>query len=224
MKNRKPLAIGALVLGGCIATLAVIAVGWWLASPLFIDQTVDEDFPFELPAASEINDMPAEEAEQVVMDAMKTVDEAFVESLSADQATELEDTLMEVASKMPDHEMEDEMPAASAEWVLAAKGIFAGADSFHQGSGTASIFTQGDQSVLRFEDFNVTNGPDLHVLLVENTSGGDMGEYVDLGSLKGNMGNQNYDIPPDVDLSQYSGVMIYCVPFHVEFATAPFDN
>ncbi len=45
-------------------------------------------------------------------------------------------------------------------------------------------------------------------------------DYVDLGSLKGNMGNQNYEIPTDLDLSDYQGVVIYCMPFHVVFATA----
>ena len=81
-------------------------------------------------------------------------------------------------------------------------------------------FQQGDTRILRLEDFMVTNGPDLHVLLVENVEG-DMGNYIDLGSLKGNIGAQNYEIPADVDLSQFSGVMIYCQPFHVVFSTAP---
>jgi hypothetical protein len=49
----------------------------------------------------------------------------------------------------------------------------------------------------------------------------DIGEdYIDLGSLKGNIGSQNYDIPDNVDLSEYESVVIYCVPFHVVFATA----
>ena len=51
--------------------------------------------------------------------------------------------------------------------------------------------------VLRFEDFSATNGPDLHVLLAENpapTSSSELGNYLDLGSLKGNIGSQNYEI------------------------------
>jgi hypothetical protein len=76
---------------------------------------------------------------------------------------------------------------------------------------------------LRFEDFSVTNGPDLHVLLAVDpapASREDLGDYVDLGSLKGNLGSQNYEIPPGTDLSQFKSVVIYCVPFHVVFATA----
>ena len=45
-------------------------------------------------------------------------------------------------------------------------------------------------------------------------------DYVHLGALKGNIGNQNYEIPAEVDLSEYKSVVIYCVPFHVVFATA----
>jgi hypothetical protein len=55
------------------------------------------------------------------------------------------------------------------------------------------------------------------------TGSADLGEYIDLGSLKGNMGNQNYDIPSGTDLSQYNSVVIYCKPFHVVFATAPLN-
>ena len=109
--------------------------------------------------------------------------------------------------------------------MIVAQGEFVDADSAHQGSGTATIFQQGDSRILRFENFESTNGPDLHVLLVENIAGTrseELGNYIDLGQLKGNIGSQNYDIPADVDLSQYSGVMIYCMPFHVVFSTAAF--
>jgi hypothetical protein len=78
--------------------------------------------------------------------------------------------------------------------------------------------------VLRLEEFDVTNGPDLHVILSKNpapTNRVEVGnEYVDLGQLKGNQGNQNYVIPDYIDLLQYQSVVIYCVPFHVVFAIA----
>ena len=48
----------------------------------------------------------------------------------------------------------------------------------------------------------------------------ELGDYIDLGSLKGNIGNQNYEIPAGTDLSQYQSIVIYCQPFHVVFATA----
>jgi hypothetical protein len=92
------------------------------------------------------------------------------------------------------------------------------------GSGDARIYALADGNlILRLENFSVTNGPDLHVLLAENPSPQDsdsLGVYLDLGSLKGNLGNQNYDIPAGTDINQFKSVVIYCLPFHVVFSTA----
>ena len=115
---------------------------------------------------------------------------------------------------------EDDAMGAT-EPVLVLQGSFEGADDFHQGSGMAAIYQLADGShVLRFDDFRVTNGPDLHVLLTTSPDGQMGDDYVDLGSLKGNIGSQNYEIPGDVDVSRYQSVIIYCVPFHVLFASA----
>ena len=151
-------------------------------------------------------------------------DEAVLASLSPDQIAQVEADVNEAAAVvMMDKEVEDDMMDAVDEWVVVGEGQFVDADSFHLGEGSATIYQQGDQSVLRFEDFSVTNGPDLHVLLATNgapTNRSDLGEYIDLGPLKGNLGNQNYEIPADVDLSQYNSVVIYCMPFHVVFSVA----
>jgi hypothetical protein len=112
----------------------------------------------------------------------------------------------------------DDMPEESGPTALAS-GEFEGADDFHQGSGTATIYELEDRSqVLRLEDFEVTNGPDLHVFLIPED--GSMDGAVDLGSLKGNIGDQNYEIPGEVDVSGFGSVSIYCVPFSVNFASA----
>ncbi len=211
-----------LVIGIVIAALIAVPIIWWLASPLFVNQTVNEEFPFDVPTTEQIEAMSPEEAEDT---ANALAAQAAAGELDADDMAAAEASIAVLAEKMPDQAMDDEMPEAASEWVTLAAGSFEDADSFHQGSGTATILGQGDQRVLRFEDFDVTNGPDLHVLLVENIDGAnhdEIGVYVDLGALKGNMGNQNYEIPADVDLSQYAGVMIYCMPFHVVFATAAF--
>ena len=104
-------------------------------------------------------------------------------------------------------------------------GSFTEIDAVHKAEGTATIYDSGDgERILRLENFRSTNGPELHVLLTENTEArtfGDVGDnYVDLGRLKGNVGNQNYTIPEDVNLDDYGTVVIYCVPFHVVFSTA----
>ncbi len=217
MKNKN-----TLIIGGIVAAVILIPIVWWLASPLWRTDEVNEDFPFDLPTVSEAEAMPADELEAKLVEVMEKADE-MSDEMTDEEMADLSDQMQEVAAVMPDKEMEEEMPEAAAnEWIQVAMGSFVDADPFHQGSGSATIFQQGDSRILRLEDFMVTNGPDLHVLLVENTEG-DMGNYVDLGSLKGNVGSQNYEIPDDVDLSQFSGIMIYCQPFHVNFSTASFN-
>ncbi|MCB9452025.1 MAG: DM13 domain-containing protein [Anaerolineaceae bacterium] len=109
--------------------------------------------------------------------------------------------------------------------VVVASGSFITIDVIHGAEGTATVYQLPDDSrVLRFEDFRVTNGPDLHVILTKNPDPRDAAavgtDYIDLGKLKGNVGSQNYDIPAGIDLNEYQAVVIYCVPFHVVFSTA----
>ena len=107
-----------------------------------------------------------------------------------------------------------------------ATGTFSDADAAHKGTGTATIYRDGSgQHILRLTDFEVTNGPDLEVWLVAKpdiTASADVteSEWVALGQLKGNIGDQNYDIPADVDLSKYNSVVIWCEQFSVLFSPA----
>jgi hypothetical protein len=97
----------------------------------------------------------------------------------------------------------------------------------HEASGSASVYQLADgRKVLRLEDFRTDNGPDLRVYLVEGDDAGDdsaikTGRIVDLGALKGNAGNQNYELPADVDLDRFRSVSIWCKRFSVNFAAAP---
>jgi hypothetical protein len=106
-----------------------------------------------------------------------------------------------------------------------AKGEFHKADK--AGSGTATIYQLADgKRVLRLTDFSVDNGPDLHVRLIaaddaKDTASVAKTDHVELGKLKGNKGNQNYDLPENVDLSKYKVVSIWCNRFSVNFAAAP---
>ena len=197
-------ALKALVVVGAIVAGAA---AWWLGSPLVLDNAVDEAFPMAALA--------------VVPDDM-TIEEVEAEMVAA----------AETRVVMPDEEMPGGgEPAGASETTMAVapaailSGQFRGADEFHQGSGTATIYQLEDgSSVLRFEDFDVTNGPDLHVLLVPHpdpSARDDITGYIDLGSLKGNIGNQNYPIPADIeDVAAFGSVVIYCEPFHVLFASA----
>jgi hypothetical protein len=92
----------------------------------------------------------------------------------------------------------------------------------HGGSGRAAIVELEDGTrVLTFDDLDTDNGPDLRVYLVAGeVTGGSVGDFVDLGGLKGNRGDQQYEIPPDVDVSRYATVAIWCRAFGVGFARA----
>jgi Electron transfer DM13 len=97
----------------------------------------------------------------------------------------------------------------------------------HETSGTAKVYPLPDGgNVLRLEDLHTSNGPDLHVYLVEGADASNdaiikAGRFVDLGSLKGNIGNQNYELPSGLDLDRYRSVSIWCKRFGVNFAAAP---
>jgi len=96
-------------------------------------------------------------------------------------------------------------------------GTFVDGDWIHKTQGTARIITLDDgSSVLRLEDFKTTNGPDVYVYLATDDKAT---EFVDLGRLKANNGNQNYELP-DVDLSKYDKVLIWCKAFSILFGTA----
>jgi hypothetical protein len=116
--------------------------------------------------------------------------------------------------------------AAPADTVTTvAKGVFH--SNAHETRGTATIhrFTDG-RVVLRLSDFMTSNGPDVRVYLVaasdvvDNKTPKEAG-FVDLGSLKGNIGDQNYEISASVDLSRYRAVSIWCKRFSVNFGAAP---
>ncbi len=214
--------------GGAVVVIVGAIVGWWLISPLFIDSVVDEAFPFEMPSDSEMADMTSEEMSQMQSEFDEAMpSEATLENLSVEDRQAVQDKVMTVAAKMPDDPMDEPMPAQT-EPVAILTGDFMDADSFHQGSGAAKVFRlPDDRTVLRFENFMVTNGPALSVLLSPNpspASSGDLGDYVDLGPLKGNIGNQNYEISPSTNLDDFKSVVIYCVPFHVVFATATLEQ
>ncbi len=119
---------------------------------------------------------------------------------------------------------------AQAGPVKLKEGNFRDADSFHKGSGQATIYRGPDGTLLlRLENFNVTNGPELHVILSPHPNPQSQSDlkapgYVDLGKLKGNRGNQNYTIPNDVDVGAQGSVVIYCSPFHVIFSVATLQD
>ena len=190
---RKTVAAAVLVVG-----LLGAAISGWLVAPLLYDKTVIEEFPQIAVSV----DVPAD---------MKPSDVAMV---------------MEVMARV-NSEMVEAMPEAMRTAQKVSAGSFRDADSFHKGSGQATIYElENGERVLRLENLRVTNGPALVVLLSAHPdprSGSELKDdgHVELGKLKGNIGNQNYEVPADVDVSLYRSVVIYCKPFHVIFSVAP---
>ena len=125
----------------------------------------------------------------------------------------------------------EQFPTASAVNNATTK---VAAGQFHNGAhetkGTATIFQLADgKKSLRLTDFQTSNGPDVHVYLVAAEDAKDnetvtRAGFIELGSLKGNIGDQNYELPPNTDLSKYRAVTIWCKRFSVNFGTAPLMN
>jgi hypothetical protein len=96
----------------------------------------------------------------------------------------------------------------------------------HPTAGTATIYRMGDGSrVLRFTNFTTSNGPDVHVYMVASDDAKDIATvqragFIDLGVIKGNVGDQNYTLGGDLDLAKYRAVSIWCKRFSVNFGAA----
>ena len=119
-------------------------------------------------------------------------------------------------------------PAAAAGAMLVSEGDFVDGDPGHNGRGRARLIRGPDGAyTLRFENFSVTNGPDLFVILSTDPSGSrgsaTASDAVDLGRLKATDGNINYAVPPGADVSHHRSVIIYCRAFKVVFAVATLE-
>lgn len=102
----------------------------------------------------------------------------------------------------------------------------------HNTSGRATVYKEADgHLVLRLTNFKTSNGPDVHVVLIAAKDAADDANFlkssterVELGSLKGNEGDQNYNIPAGTDLSKFQTVSIYCERFNANFGAAPLEK
>jgi hypothetical protein len=115
--------------------------------------------------------------------------------------------------------------AAATETKTVASGSFHSVA--HETKGMAAIYQLPDgKKTLRLSDFQTSNGPDVQVYLVAAPDATDddtvkRAGFLPVGALKGNLGDQNYELPADVDLNKYRSVTIWCRRFGVNFGTAP---
>ena len=183
-------------------------VNWWLISPYFVDDTVDEAFSTsisqQLDAADGTPVSPTEPADTPppASDTPPTTDP---ESVPEDSSP-----------------TEEEPPPPPSGPVLIGAGQFVGLAG-HSGTGDAGLFQNPDGSLLlRFENFDIQNGPDLEVYLVPGADQTSLSEgSIHLGALKGNVGDQNYELPPGTELppGEYTA-LVWCEAFSVEFVGA----
>lgn len=191
LRNHPYRATGAIVV--VLSGLAWVAFGYFGVHTLVVDDVVSEAAPvFDAPVAAAAPVTPA-----------APVTAAPTEPAAAPDVPAAPPTTV----------------APVPEVVVAYAGDFVDS-AVHATRGRATVLGNGTgQRFLRFEDFVTDNGPDLNVYLV-NSSTGDVSDVVDLGDLRGNVGDQNYEIPVDVDLEVYDRVVIWCVRFGVEFGSA----
>ena len=187
--------------------LAFLAFGVFGIHTAFFDDEVDEAIPV-FDSGAGVSGLPSDDVSDEVIDDMNEfmADNETPAELAADEA-------------MP------AMAVAEPEIVTLVEGTFV--DRSHPGEGTAKVLNDGSQQrFLRFEDFATDNGPDLFVYLTSapaDAPSGDFGvdgEFVNLGRLKGNIGPQNYEIPPELDLDRFSTVVVWCRRFSVAFTAA----
>jgi len=215
LKNR-PAAIAVLVVGA--AVVAYLAFAIFGIHTLFIDDEVSEAGPVFASGAAPSG---------IASDAISA-------DLAADMTESMADepVTVEVAEDMPDMEMESATAGAEQDDAVAMIEVIASGnfvDRSHPATGIANVLNDGStQRFLRFEEFATDNGPDLNVYL--STAGPDAetsafdDDFIDLGDLKGNIGEQNYEIPVDVDLDVHSTVVIWCVRFGVAFGAAELQS
>jgi len=197
-----------------IAAVAVLVIALAAFQPwrLFIDVTVNEDLP------TVAIEQPAEATESA--DSADPADSIQPTQAASEGATEI--------ASAPDQAPSDEpTPEVTPKRTVTAEGTFISHE--HPTAGTARIITLEDGSrVLRLVGLDTDNGPDLKVWLAAAPviEGRDVwfvfddDDYLSLGALKGNKGNQNYPIPDDADTSDLTSVTIWCERFSVSFGAA----
>ena len=213
MSSRKTIIIGII-----IAAVA-IPLGIYTVSPLFVNTEINEPLP-TVGNDNNNNDDDAG-AMQQFKDFMEMSAEERIEK-GQQMSNEERDMIMKTAAQTNGTTVNDNMATIGEDISTTYSGTFVGVnDGIHNAEGMAKVIRLDDASmILRLENFKATNGPDLYVYLATDKSASD---FVDLGRLKGNIGNQNYEIPEGTDFSRYDTVLIWCKAFSVLFGSAELE-
>lgn len=208
MKDKTKIIIGIII------AAIVIPIGIYTISPLFINTEINEPLPPLLSSESSIGFekfMTMTEDEKInAAKKMTKKEKDMIMRTAAEQNTTIDETMtMNINQSTPN--------------TTGLIGNFIGVgDGIHKAEGLAKILTLSNGSqILRLENFRSTNGPDVHLYLSTDKQASD---FIDLGRLKANIGNQNYQIPLDTDFNKYKYVLIWCQPFSVLFGSAQLNS
>lgn len=209
------------IIGAIIIIIGVSA--FYLASPLFISTEIDEPLPegAEVPAPPPSNQFQEfmEMSEEERIEAGNQMDEQEKNQIMLEFArmnTSIDESMAQINQSISEQQT-SQIGNETSDLLLTGSFVGVG-DGIHDAQGIAKVIPiEGGGDVLRLEDLVVTNGPDLYVYLSTDKSASD---FMNLGRLKANIGNQNYPIPVGTDLSKYDTVLIWCRAFSVLFGSA----
>jgi hypothetical protein len=207
-----------------IISAIVIIVGagtYYLISPLFISTEVNEPLPKGTVQSESFQRFVAMNEEEKMQAAkqMSSQERDEIMSAAAKVNKNLDESMDQAQLEQQQSQPQNTTLTTSTRQSTLRTGSFVGVgDGIHNAEGIAKVIPLQDRSnILRLENLRVTNGPDLYVYIATDKSASD---FVSLGKLKANNGNQNYDIPSETDLTKYDTVLIWCRPFSVLFGSA----
>jgi hypothetical protein len=193
---------------GIIIVIIVVPLAVYTVSPLFISTEVNEPVPVLASVGFQRFMNLTEEGRIEAAGNMSQQEKNSIMLLAAKENSTVNES---IGTKVAGQEGDASRNMLSGNFIGVNDGI-------HNAEGIVKVVALNDgTSVLRLENFKSTNGPDLYVYLATDKSASDI---VNLGRLKGNIGNQNYPIPGGTDLTKYNTALIWCKAFSVLFGSA----
>jgi Electron transfer DM13 len=218
--NKKILIVIIIVIVALVIPFAIYTI-----SPLFVSNTLNEPLPTTVAVtnkkiASQEYQKFVSMNEQDRINAAKQMSQRQ-KNMVMIGAAELNNSINEnvLLSAGTINKQQQQSNATTIATSTIMTGTFNGAgDGFHNAEGLAKIIPLGGgHTILRLENFKSTNGPNIHIYLATDKAAS---SFIDLGRLKANNGNQNYDIPIRTDLHKYNLALIWCKDFSVLFGSA----
>ena len=207
----------SIKIGITAVIVIIIGVGaYYLASPLFISTKVNEPLPASVVQSEAYQKFITMSEEEKLETAKQMSPEERDEIMTT--ASRMNNSVNESMDQIQQQQQQTQNTITTASTLRTGSFVGVG-DGIHNAEGVAKVIPlqDGDNSILRLENLRATNGPDLYVYLATDKTATD---FVNVGKLKANNGNQNYDIPAGTDLTKYDTVLIWCRPFSVLFGSA----